>query len=85
MPKTNREPSETLKYSDVDLNQDDHVRIGSRLMVNTTNKCVIANGVVVKVRQVFLTNPLNLSGYDVETPEGKIVFMKFSRLRRINA
>lgn len=84
MPKTNREPSENLKFSDVNLNEDDHVRIGSRLMVNTTNKCVVANGVVVKVRQVFLTNPTNLSGYDVETPEGKIVFMKFSRLRRIN-
>lgn len=85
MPKINREPSENLTYSDVDLNEDEHVRIGSRLMVNTTNKCVIANGVVVKVRQVFLNNTKSLSGYDVETPEGKIVFMKFSRLRRIQA
>lgn len=79
------EPIENLKYVDINQQESGHVRFGSRLVVNTLNPCVVQNGVEVKVVQIYLTDPKELSGFDVETPEGKRVFMRYSRLRRINA
>ncbi|TXJ00879.1 MAG: hypothetical protein E6Q32_05650 [Neisseriales bacterium] len=83
--KYNPDPAENLKFEDVIATGGKNIRIGEQLIVNTSSHYIIPNGTIVKVKNKIVDSVEKLSGFDVETPDGKLLFARFSRLKRISA